>query len=507
MSKTNWKRSIAILALAAFLVGAMLTGCSTATPTAAPTQPNATASPIPTLAPVILTQYVTGMGQTDMQAVLDEMNKILQDKIHATLVLQLFDWGTYDQKLQAIIASGTAYDMCFTSSWMNNFYSNVDKGAFLEMDDLIAKYAKPAYDAIPVGYWDALKLKGKIYGFINYQIAANQSAFAIRKDIASELGIDISGVKTLEDLSPLLAAVKANRTDLSPVDYQMIPNFCATAYGYEALIGSDIPAAIYINETDGKVMNQFASPEYKSMLTIARDWYLKGYYPKDIATLTDFSALKQSGKFVVLFEGTYKPGGLAELAAATGVTAADYTEVRWGPVYTGTGGPTGTLTAISKNSPNPDRAMMYLNEINTNPELFNLLCFGIKDKHYTVDAGGYVAPIENSGYNPGTDWMFGNQFNALYRVGNEKGNWEKTIELNNSAVHSPIQGFTVDTTPIKDKIAQCQAIVKEYAPLLNTGSADIDVKLPEFLAALETAGAADIIAEMQKQVDAWKASR
>ena len=314
-------------------------------------------------------------------------------------------------------------------------------------------------------------------------------------------------MKTLQDLSPLLAAVKAKRPDLAPVDYQQIPNFCTTAYKYEPILGYDVPAAIYIEDKTAKLFNYFESPEYKEMLLIARDWYLKGYCPKDIATLTDFSALKQSGKFVVLFEGTYKPGGLAELAAATGVPATDYVEVRLGPVYSGSGGPVGTLTSISKNSPNPERAMMYLNEINTNKDLYNLLCFGVKDKHYTLNADGYVAPIENSGYNPGTDWMFGNQFNALYRIGNEKGNWDKTKELNASALMSPIKGFTADTAPIKDKMAQCQAIIKEYTPILNCGSADIDTKLPEFLAALKTAGAADIVTELQNQLDAWKATR
>jgi putative aldouronate transport system substrate-binding protein len=44
-------------------------------------------------------------------------------------------------------------------------------------------------------------------------------------------------------------------------------------------------------------------------------------------------------------------------------------------------------------------------------------------------------------------------------------------------------------------------------PILGTGSADIETKLPEFLDKLSKAGSDKIVAEIQKQIDAWKATR
>ncbi len=45
---------------------------------------------------------------------------------------------------------------------------------------------------------------------------------------------------------------------------------------------------------------------------------------------------------------------------------------------------------------------------------------------------------ETSGYNPNTDWMFGNQFNAYYRDAAQVGAWEATKEMNDTAY--PVRG-------------------------------------------------------------------
>jgi hypothetical protein len=41
-----------------------------------------------------------------------------------------------------------------------------------------------------------------------------------------------------------------------------------------------------------------------------------------------------------------------------------------------------SLTAIPATCKNPERAMMLIEAINTNVELFNLLCYGIEGTHW-----------------------------------------------------------------------------------------------------------------------------
>ncbi len=526
MLRKKWMRATALCTVLVLMIG-MLSACGSTTPAASATPAassasteasteastvaateEATATAMPEkLEDVTLLQYIVGSEQPDMQTVVDAMNVILNEKISTTLDLKLIDWGSYDQKMKVIIAAAEPYDICFTAPWINNYYDNVNKGAFLPLDDLMAQYAPNATAAIPSGFWDATRVGGKIYGFLNYQIFARTDAVAIRNDIAKEAGFDAASVKKLTDLEPLMKYVAENRKDLMTMNISGGGGFQVwyeRTFNTETIISQDVPGAININDKDAKAFNQFASPDYKEMFQLVRDWYLKGYFPKDIATLTDTTANRRAGKYAIETEGTYKPGGLAELAAMMNLTAGDFTEVLTSKTYASTSGIIATMFGISKNSKNPERAMMYLEQINTNKDLYNTMCFGVKDVHYTQDAEGYVSVVDGSGWSPITDWEYGNQFNALYRLGNEKGNWEKTVELNANAMLSPIIGFSFDPGPVKTEIAQCQAVSKEYMPILGTGSADIDTKLPEFLEKLQKAGSDKIVAEIQTQLDAWK---
>ena len=79
--------------------------------------------------------------------------------------------------------------------------------------------------------------------------------------------------------------------------------------------------------------------------------------------------------------------------------------------------------------------------------------------------------------------------------------------MNASAVTSSVLGFSFNPEPVKTELAQCASVVNEYYVPLFTGSVDPDAVLPPFLDKLRNAGADKVIAEMQKQIDAWKATR
>ena len=135
---------------------------------------------------VELKWYLVGSEQPGLPEVVEEFNKRIKEKINATVDLTITDWGSYEQKMQLIIASGEEYDMCFTSYWSNNYLQNVGKDAFVPIDDLLMEYAPNAYKQIPEKIWDTTRVKGKLYGIINYQIAAHQPVIFINKEYANK---------------------------------------------------------------------------------------------------------------------------------------------------------------------------------------------------------------------------------------------------------------------------------------------------------------------------------
>lgn len=457
---------------------------------------------------VKLTWYFPGnWPQPDQDKVFAEVNKVIKEKINATVDFKALPFGDYDQKMQVVIASGEPYDLAFTAGWINNYTQNVAKGAFLPLDDLLNKYAPQSYASMPASFWDATRIKGQIYGFVNQQISARTPAIDVTQKLADEYKFDINSVggkityNTLNLLEPFIQAVKADHPERYP-SIGIDPDF----FNMEAIVGINVPGVVRFNEDTLTVVNQFDSEEFRTFAATLRDWNAKGYMnsKERISKKTDDWVDAKAGKWVLSIGGAFKPGG-ANLAAALG--GEPYVEAPAGTAHLTTGGITATMMAINRNSKNPERAMMLLELLNTDKELFNLLNFGIKDNHFKIDADGFMVPGDNQqGYNPSVPWMFASNFLANVEKGMPADVWEQTKKVNEEALPSKLLGFTFDAEPVKGEIAKATAVYDEYSRAIQLGVSSED-KYNTFVAKMKTAGADKIIAEMQKQIDAWKASK
>ena len=151
--------------------------------------------------------------------------------------------------------------------------------------------------------------------------------------------------------------------------------------------------------------------------------------------------------------------------------------------------------------------MQFLELLNTDAELNNLLNFGIEGKHYNKISENQIELIPDSGYAPNRAWTFGTAFLSYYLPGQDTDIWEQTKALNEESVAAPTLGFTFDSSAVQSEMAQCASVYEEFAPSLITGSVDPAEVLPQFLEKLEKAGADTIIAEEQAQINAWLASK
>ena len=84
---------------------------------------------------------------------------------------------------------------------------------------------------------------------------------------------------------------------------------------------------------------------------------------------------------------------------------------------------------------------------------------------------------------------------------------EKYEEFNDNAIKSKALGFVFDTTPVKAEAAAVQAVMDEYRLPLENGVIDPDENLPKFRQALKDAGIDTVIAEKQRQLDEWAATK
>ncbi len=439
--------------------------------------------------------------QNDEATVFDALNQLTKEKLN-TKVNYLFHGGSYADKIQVIIASGEEYDICFTASWLNNYSSNAAKGAFADITDMLE--LTPALKSeIPQYMWDAAKIKGKIYAVPNQQIVARALPIMAPKEYIEGTNTDVSKIGKISDLADYL--VKAKEKYGARYNGQAL-NELADLNGYELLLDGYTGGAIKMDDASATVVNFFETPEFKDSLMQIAELYQKGLVDSECVTNQEYrESQRKAKKTSATLSGTYKPGGDVEESVRAGYDCILEPLAGIKP-YVSTGSVIATMQAISNSSKNPERALQYLEFLNTSSDAMNLLSYGVEGKHYEKVSGNVIKTIPDSGYAPGASWAIGNVFKTYVVQGQPEDVWEQTKKMNDTAVTSPVLGFIFDPEPVKLQVTSVTKIATEYTAL-GGGSLDVEKSLTEMNDKMKVAGMDDIIAEMQKQVTEFLKSK
>lgn len=403
MLKLN--KTLALLLALALVIGAMA-GCSTGNPSlaassSAPAQSTAqesTVAPAPTatpLPPADLTWYyfgnTPGTGQAAVEQAIDDY---LKDKINATIKFYPLDWNGFATTVGAKSAANEPFDIVFSPSWIG-FTDYAAKNVYLDITDLFPKYCPKTKellgDFIQGGYLD-----GKLLAVPTLKEMAHTAGFMLNKQLMDKYSFDIDTIKTAADLEPMLAVIKEKEPDITPFAVDgggslatLVPLDPVTgdnSYGVEALAGTT------------KVMDLFEIPEIVNAMKMSRDWYQKGYIDKNAATdaatnSQKTAADKADGKVFAYVGNTYP--GVAALNSNDKVT---WVQKQTTDAYTDLQDQRGSMNSISITSKNPERALMFLELVNTDPVVNNLIAWGIENKNYVVSSPGVIHQITDSNY-------------------------------------------------------------------------------------------------------------
>ncbi|MGO4183670.1 ABC transporter substrate-binding protein [Paenibacillus sp. TAF43_2] len=461
--------------------------------------------PASDLKPYQISLVYPGTPQTDEKKVEEALNKLLTEKINATIDLRPIDWGAWDDKINLMVASREEVDIVFTAQW-NGHAKYVAKGAFLDLGDLIDKYGQGIKDSLDPAFLEGAKISGKNYGVPTNKELAAAGGIVYRKDVTDELGIDMSNVKTPEDLDAVYAVVKEKKPELIPL-YTTAGAFNSHFFAnYDFLGDSTIPGAILKDKDDTKVMPMEQLDRYKQYLNLTRDYFKKGYINADAATTQVASADAWKAGNVFSTIEPMKPGKDAEIASASNLTGK-LAQIMMTEKTVATSETAGSMLGISSTSKDPDRAMMLINLLHTDKEINNLLNFGIEGDHYTRSGEIITATGNTANYNPGSAWMFGSQFLNYVWNTEDPDKWAKFKEFNQNAKVSPGLGFVFDSEPVKSEVGALANVIRQYQRALETGSVDVDKTLAEYDKKLKEAGVDKVVAEKQKQFDAFLASK
>jgi putative aldouronate transport system substrate-binding protein len=174
------------------------------------------------------------------------------------------------------------------------------------------------------------------------------------------------------------------------------------------------------------------------------------------------------------------------------------------------------------------KALQFLELLCTNKEYRDTIAYGIEGEHFNyydvndID-GNYLGKavvrteLGRSNYTP---WLFnqGNYSLATPAFDIEEvknghplvNQWDLYYKEIEGAPVSSIAGFQFnyqDPIDFTQAYAEISAIKQEFFSSIQCGTVDPDVAIPEMRAKMEEAGLNDIIAEAQRQLDAYLASK
>lgn len=418
------------------------------------------------------------------------------------------------EQVALAMSSGEYFDMTFTCGWYNNFNTNAFDGMFLNIDGLVQKETPALWASMPENLWQG--------AYVNKDGERQLLAVPIMKDYGIEVffiididyyvtekGMEIPATMEFEDLEPFLAAYKADYPESYPL---ILAREGITSWSNSLdWISQDAMISLAYSDigTDKETTVQlcFEMPIFIKRIKTIRSWYEKGYISPDAAVVQ--SIPRASAGVIQSGQGFYGADSIWSNARQKASAISRYE----GP-YLSTYSLQGALTAISAASKHPVEALKLIEFANTNAEYRNIMRYGLEGVHFNWNEDGTVSKTQQgvTNYSP---WAYVQasyslsavEASAFPAVPADPNAWKVVWDGYKDAVTSTALGFAFDYTPVETQVNACAAIREMYWFEMQTGTSDPDVVFPKIIKELEAAGIREVIAEAQRQLDEYLATK
>ena len=548
------KRTICLLLAMIMVLSIVLAGCSKTAETPAADETPATTEPAettdntetpeapeetaePALEQKTIQLMITGAGkQANSDKVWAAFNEQLQQYVPNTTV-EFIDvpFEEYSEKFSQVLASGEGVDLAWTG-WLINKPQNIADGNLMPLDDLLAEYGQGIVDILGENVVEIHRNAddGKLYYLPSWQgLVGDRRGWLVVTEIA-----ELAGDTWIEDTEAALNKWRNNYSEGTEAFQAVLDQ--ATKYLAAAKEAGKLGAGINTGRVFGwsmyngtrsnpgvggseigipfedntfTVIDGVASEHYKLYAKTMADWYKEGYIRSDIMSVdTSTLTMPKNGEIT---DTTYVFScdpylTEADQDAATADAGMDMTYL---PVEENAslilGGD--TSYAIPYCADEPERAMMVLNAIYSQPDLYNTLIYGIEGEDYTKNADGTIT-TSYVGASPTADdsygiqrWIIGSCKNALINNGTDPNYYADLEALEATARVNPFMNFTFDRSSVEGICASILNVYYEYGPQLDNGVAgdNWEELYNNYMAARKDAGIEELVTEFQNQLNAY----
>ncbi|REE56269.1 carbohydrate ABC transporter substrate-binding protein (CUT1 family) [Paenibacillus taihuensis] len=462
--------------------------------------------------PVTIKYVLPGTEPKEWKSVQAEVNKkLLADGVGVQIDKEYIDWGAWEQKINLKLSTNEDFDMFHVMNDWVGLANYAGRGALKDITKEIEEYGPNLKKIIPESVWSGVTKDGKVYGIPAYWYeSAVDGSITLNKYLFNKAGVstDIKNRDQLLDameqinsklnmkLTIPLRGGSAGPADIFQRTYDAYP---FTVRDNVAFIGQD-----------GVVKNWVESDMFKQ----DAQWFRKAYQKKlinpDVLTVKQEQIQDQIkyGKYAFVF-GT--PNSLNDVQKTyPDAKDEDFSLLRLSPekdTYRMVNAK--NVNVVAANSKHPAEVVKFLNWLYASQDNYDLFMYGIEGKTYNKvgDKGleSIMDPKTNTPLYLQDDWMIGNL--NLIRVNQTLLSANKELyKEDKSAKTFYAANFFFDPAPVKAEMGNVQAVYTSDVTPIYRGVIDYDSHIQAALDKLKAAGIDKVLAEYQKQLDAFKAS-
>ncbi len=435
------------------------------------------------------------------QEVQDAINAYIADKIDVQINLTDVGSGEYTDKANLAL-NNNEINLLWTASWESTIGTKdlYAANAVYDLTDLLPN--TPLYNSMDANQWEASKYGGKNYFIPVYKDNVEGYDFMFRQDLIDKYGWDITAVKSLKDLKPMLEDAKNEG-----LKYPFLLQKTAMFYrwyidSFDFFTGDATSNWVAVSRANNEVVDTVLTPEYAEFCKLMAEYAAAGYISEDEVNKVTTDTTTQSKDWAVSW-WTDVPNN----DEADGRYLQDVTMTPAGNRYLHTDSMLGSCYCVTANSTaeQAKACVDFVGLLYTDKKLADLYTYGIEGKDFSYDENGYVVKAADASYNHSM-WESASA-TIVSAEATSPYTGQMYIDFNSSALISCANGFQFDKTPVEASYTACQAVFDEFGFVLETGGVavdEVDAKIAEYQAALDAAGYQDVLAEFQKQYNEWK---
>ena len=447
--------------------------------------------------------YPCSAALTHDQGLVEEaINEITREKLGVEIEFKVME-SQYSTKINLMLAGKEPLDIISSNGSM--YLEMYMKGYLHPLDGLLEQYGKGIIEEVGEETIHACDINGVLYGLPNNRdYAAGWNAYMLRKDILDKYHIDPGELKDLKDLEELYEFIQEREPDMVMVANRS-GSMLSNLYFADGMY--NFPSGVHMDYgRDEELTNIFESDLYYDALKRVRRWYLKGFMGDEVIQETRGIADRIQDGDLFSFQTIGKPGILQQEILGCG---RELVFVQFGENAISYNSIAAYPWVITENTVSAEKSMQLLNLLYTDPDIMNLLSYGIEGKHYVKTEDGFITFPEGMNVNIfiKNAWRMPNQFITHVWEGNPKDLWEKMREFNEKSIHACDIGFNFDISQVSTEYFALKSIYEKYKVILENGLVNPREGLDEMNRELEENGIDQVIENKREQFLKWKENK